>query len=91
VFEENSSCDHVDRVFERLDLNNDGIITVEEFLDSCMKDETISRSLSVFNTIIWCNIFTKECEMKINYCTTILHDLWITSIHINFLYIVDWN
>jgi Ca2+-binding EF-hand superfamily protein len=52
MIEECTSREHVERVFQKLDLNNDGIITIDEFLDSCLKDETITRSLEVFNTIL---------------------------------------
>lgn len=29
--------DQVDRVFKKLDLNQDGVITIEEFIESCLK------------------------------------------------------
>ncbi|KAI1305786.1 Kv channel-interacting protein 4 [Halotydeus destructor] len=44
--------DHVDKVFQKLDVNKNGEITMEEFLDTCLKDETITRSLAVFNTML---------------------------------------
>ncbi|CAG2170948.1 unnamed protein product [Oppiella nova] len=58
MIEENTSRDHVERVFQKLDLNKDGFVTVDQFLDSCLKvssvllDETITRSLEVFNTML---------------------------------------
>lgn len=29
--------DQIDRVFQKLDLNQDGVITLEEFMESCLK------------------------------------------------------
>jgi hypothetical protein len=29
--------EQVDRVFKKLDLNQDGVITIEEFIESCLK------------------------------------------------------
>lgn len=39
----------VDRVFKKLDLNQDGVITIEEFLEACLKDELITKSLEMFD------------------------------------------
>ncbi|KAF9411860.1 hypothetical protein HW555_009465 [Spodoptera exigua] len=39
--------EQVDRVFRKLDLNQDGVITIEEFLESCLKDDVITRSLQM--------------------------------------------
>ncbi|XP_054167202.1 Kv channel-interacting protein 1-like [Oppia nitens] len=52
MIEEQTSKDHVERVFQKLDINNDGFVTVDQFLDYCLKDETITRSLEVFNTML---------------------------------------
>lgn len=39
----------VDRVFCKLDLNQDGIITMEEFLEACLKDDLVTKSLQMFD------------------------------------------
>jgi hypothetical protein len=39
--------------FQKMDLNKDGVVTLEEFLDSCMSDEDISQSMAVFDSAIW--------------------------------------
>lgn len=39
----------VDRVFKKLDLNQDGVITIEEFLEACLKDDHITKSLEMFD------------------------------------------
>ncbi|CAF4939920.1 unnamed protein product [Pieris macdunnoughi] len=44
------AAEQVDRVFRKLDLNQDGVITIEEFLESCLKDDVITRSLQMFDT-----------------------------------------
>ncbi|XP_071947956.1 Kv channel-interacting protein 4-like isoform X2 [Antedon mediterranea] len=50
--DELSPKDHVDKVFRKLDLNRDGVVTIDEFLESCRQDETISLSMQVFDTIL---------------------------------------
>lgn len=35
---------------QKMDLNKDGVVTLEEFLDSCMSDEDISQSMAVFDS-----------------------------------------
>jgi len=39
---------NVDNVFRKLDINEDGVVTREEFVQSCLQDETISASLQNF-------------------------------------------
>ncbi|CAH0385528.1 unnamed protein product [Bemisia tabaci] len=41
---------HVDTVFRKLDINQDGVITLEEFIESCLKDDVIVRSLQMFDS-----------------------------------------
>ncbi|XP_052124655.1 Kv channel-interacting protein 1 isoform X1 [Frankliniella occidentalis] len=49
--EDDRKCrEQVDRVFRKLDLNQDGVITIEEFMESCLKDEIITRSMAMFDT-----------------------------------------
>jgi len=40
----------VEMVFDRLDTNGDGVVTIEEFCESCQSDPTISSSLKNFDT-----------------------------------------
>lgn len=37
VEEDQKARDQIDRVFRKLDLNQDGVITLEEFMESCLK------------------------------------------------------
>ena len=42
--EDDRKCrDQVDRVFRKLDLNQDGVITIEEFIESCLKVSSHGR------------------------------------------------
>ncbi|ODM99952.1 Kv channel-interacting protein 1 [Orchesella cincta] len=35
--EDRKTRDHVDKIFSKFDVNRDGIVTIEEFLESCLK------------------------------------------------------
>ncbi|XP_024084332.1 calsenilin [Cimex lectularius] len=41
--------EQLDIVFRKLDINQDGVITLEEFIESCLKDDMIIQSLRVFD------------------------------------------
>lgn len=36
-----------------MDVNQDGVVTLDEFLECCHKDDSISRSMAVFDTAFW--------------------------------------
>ncbi|CAH2084922.1 unnamed protein product [Euphydryas editha] len=40
----------VERLFQKMDLNRDGVLTMDEFLDCCLRDEEITRSMGVFDS-----------------------------------------
>ncbi|TKS69105.1 Kv channel-interacting protein 2 [Collichthys lucidus] len=44
--------DHVDNFFQKMDRNNDGVVTIEEFLETCQKDENIMQSMHMFDNVI---------------------------------------
>uniref|UniRef100_UPI0037E7D295 A-type potassium channel modulatory protein KCNIP2-like isoform X4 n=1 Tax=Semicossyphus pulcher TaxID=241346 RepID=UPI0037E7D295 len=44
--------DHVDNFFQKMDKNNDGVVTIEEFLETCQKDENIMQSMHMFDHVI---------------------------------------
>ncbi|XP_062284165.1 Kv channel-interacting protein 2-like isoform X5 [Scomber scombrus] len=44
--------DHVDSFFQKMDKNNDGVVTIEEFLETCQKDENIIQSMHMFDNVI---------------------------------------
>ncbi|KAK9754752.1 EF-hand domain pair [Popillia japonica] len=49
VEDDRKAREQIDRVFRKLDLNQDGVITIEEFMESCLKDDVITRSLQMFD------------------------------------------
>merc|ERR1712037_561354 len=40
----------VEDIFQRLDTNQDGVVTIDEFIEACQRDTTISRSLQNFDS-----------------------------------------
>ncbi|XP_015187418.1 PREDICTED: Kv channel-interacting protein 1 [Polistes dominula] len=50
--EERKAREQLDRVFKKLDLNQDGVITIEEFIESCLKDDVITKSLAIFDSAL---------------------------------------
>nr|XP_023021625.1 Kv channel-interacting protein 4-like [Leptinotarsa decemlineata] len=50
--EEDTIKEKVDRIFQKMDKNRDGVVTLDEFLECCQKDESISSSMNVFDTSI---------------------------------------
>ncbi|KAM3865398.1 A-type potassium channel modulatory protein KCNIP2-like [Diretmus argenteus] len=49
---ESASKEHVDNFFRKMDKNNDGVVTIEEFLETCQKDENIMQSMHMFDSVI---------------------------------------
>lgn len=49
--EEMSIEEQVERLFELMDKNKDGVISEEEFLEGCEKDESIKQSLAMFDSV----------------------------------------
>ncbi|XP_054724891.1 calsenilin-like [Uloborus diversus] len=50
--DEDTATQHADKVFRRLDLNQDGYVTFDEFLDTCQKDENIISSMQLLDTVL---------------------------------------
>ncbi|KAK2587144.1 hypothetical protein KPH14_002902 [Odynerus spinipes] len=44
---------HVDRIFEKMDIDKDGVISREEFIASCKNDMLIQNQLIEFNNFWW--------------------------------------
>ena len=42
----------VDTIFEKLDLNGDGIISRDEFMEACKADESIYQSIDAFTNCV---------------------------------------
>ncbi|KAM8879520.1 A-type potassium channel modulatory protein KCNIP2-like isoform 2-T2 [Spinachia spinachia] len=49
---DNAPKEHVDNFFQKMDKNNDGVVTMEEFLETCQKDENIMQSMHMFDSVI---------------------------------------
>lgn len=45
--------EHVDRIFHLMDANKDGVVTIEELVQWCSKDEQLLRSLDTLDTVLW--------------------------------------
>ncbi|XP_008287134.1 Kv channel-interacting protein 2-like [Stegastes partitus] len=52
LMRENAPKEHVDNFFQKMDRNNDGVVTIDEFLETCQKDENIMQSMHMFDNII---------------------------------------
>uniref|UniRef100_A0A3P9BMJ4 Potassium voltage-gated channel interacting protein 2 n=1 Tax=Maylandia zebra TaxID=106582 RepID=A0A3P9BMJ4_9CICH len=44
--------EHVDSFFQKMDKNNDGVVTMDEFLETCQKDGNIMQSMHMFDNVI---------------------------------------
>ncbi|KAM4604377.1 A-type potassium channel modulatory protein KCNIP2-like [Polymixia lowei] len=49
---DNAPKEHVDNFFQKMDKNNDGVVTIEEFMETCQKDENIMQSMHMFDNVI---------------------------------------
>lgn len=47
--EDRKTRDHVDKIFSKFDVNRDGIVTIEEFLESCLKVWFYRLSIQLYN------------------------------------------
>lgn len=52
AMDENTVLNHVERIFQKLDGNRDGVVTIDEFMEACLKDDAIFSSLELFDTIL---------------------------------------
>jgi len=53
AIDKHTATDHVERVFQKLDLNQDGVVTLDEFMETCLGDETITKSLNLLDTVLF--------------------------------------
>ncbi|KAM6986904.1 calsenilin-like [Aplochiton taeniatus] len=49
---EDAPSEHVDKFFQKMDRNRDGVVTIEEFIETCQKDENIMASMQLFENVI---------------------------------------
>ncbi|XP_022242013.1 Kv channel-interacting protein 1-like [Limulus polyphemus] len=50
--DEHSAREHVERVFNQIDSKKDGLISFDEFMEWCQKDENRTKSLLMLDTIL---------------------------------------
>nr|XP_015197433.1 PREDICTED: calsenilin-like [Lepisosteus oculatus] len=44
--------EHVEKFFQKMDRNRDGVVTIDEFMETCQKDENIMNSMQLFENVI---------------------------------------
>uniref|UniRef100_A0A6Q2YFK3 EF-hand domain-containing protein n=1 Tax=Esox lucius TaxID=8010 RepID=A0A6Q2YFK3_ESOLU len=44
--------EHVEKFFQKMDRNRDGVVTIDEFIETCKKDENIMASMQLFENVI---------------------------------------
>ncbi|XP_076846435.1 Kv channel interacting protein 3a, calsenilin isoform X1 [Brachyhypopomus gauderio] len=44
--------EHVEKFFQKMDRNRDGVVTIEEFIETCQKDDNIMSSMQLFENVI---------------------------------------
>ncbi|XP_077594063.1 calsenilin-like isoform X1 [Stigmatopora nigra] len=49
---EDSPYEHVEKFFQKMDRNRDGVVTLDEFIETCQKDESIMSSMQLFENVI---------------------------------------
>uniref|UniRef100_A0A1A7YV25 Kv channel interacting protein 3a, calsenilin n=1 Tax=Iconisemion striatum TaxID=60296 RepID=A0A1A7YV25_9TELE len=49
---DDAPSEHVDKFFQKMDRNRDGVVTIEEFIETCQKDENIMNSMQLFENVI---------------------------------------
>ncbi|XP_012967817.1 calsenilin isoform X2 [Mesocricetus auratus] len=52
ILREDAPLEHVERFFQKMDKNQDGVVTIDEFLETCQKDENIMSSMQLFENVI---------------------------------------
>ncbi|KAM9475363.1 LOW QUALITY PROTEIN: Kv channel interacting protein 3a, calsenilin [Clarias gariepinus] len=49
---DDAPSEHVEKFFQKMDRNQDGVVTIEEFIETCQKDENIMSSMQLFENVI---------------------------------------
>ncbi|XP_069475211.1 calsenilin isoform X1 [Ambystoma mexicanum] len=52
ILRDDAPIEHVERFFQKMDRNQDGVVTIDEFLETCQKDEAIMSSMQLFENVI---------------------------------------
>ncbi|XP_039533323.1 Kv channel interacting protein 3b, calsenilin isoform X1 [Pimephales promelas] len=49
---DDAAFEHVEKFFQKMDRNRDGVVTIDEFIETCQKDENIMSSMQLFENVI---------------------------------------
>ncbi|MBN3280309.1 CSEN protein, partial [Polyodon spathula] len=49
---EDTPFEHVEKFFQKMDRNQDGVVTIDEFMETCQKDDNIMSSMQLFENVI---------------------------------------
>ncbi|KAF3702083.1 Calsenilin A-type potassium channel modulatory protein 3 Kv channel-interacting protein 3 [Channa argus] len=49
---DDSPFEHVEKFFQKMDRDRDGVVTIDEFIETCQKDENIMASMQLFENVI---------------------------------------
>ncbi|KAM8785332.1 calsenilin isoform 2-T2 [Rhynchonycteris naso] len=52
LLREDAPLEHVEKFFQKMDRNQDGVVTIDEFLETCQKDKNIMSSMQLFENVI---------------------------------------
>ncbi|XP_026075500.1 calsenilin-like isoform X1 [Carassius auratus] len=47
-----AAFEHVEKFFQKMDRNRDGVVTIDEFIETCQKDKNIMSSMQLFENVI---------------------------------------
>lgn len=53
-------------LIQKMDVNRDGVVTLDEFLECCRNDDAISRSMAVFDTSFWPHLDNAAVHAAVN-------------------------
>ncbi|GCB77785.1 hypothetical protein scyTo_0015713 [Scyliorhinus torazame] len=52
ILHQDAPIEHMEKFFQKMDRNQDGVVTIDEFIQTCQKDETIMQSMQLFENVI---------------------------------------
>ncbi|XP_018334684.1 Kv channel-interacting protein 4-like, partial [Agrilus planipennis] len=52
LVDDSTAKDHVEKIFHQIDTNKDGVVTIEELMEWCSRDEHFLKSLDTLDTIL---------------------------------------
>ncbi|KFU92464.1 Calsenilin, partial [Chaetura pelagica] len=50
--QDNTPAQHVEIFFQKMDRDGDGVVTFQEFLETCLKDKDIMSSMQIFENVL---------------------------------------